>query len=217
MMKGKLTAPSDKWAIDPTVFQNNGQLYVLWSGWDGDVNGVQNIYIARMKNPWTIEGKRIRLSTPQYTWEEAGDLPQGEPRHVNVNEGPEILRHAGMLFLIYSASGCWTDNYALGMLFASARADPMNPASWHKLPHPVFSQSPAAHAFGTGHNTFFQSPDGKQDWIIYHANPEPGQGCGGHRAPRAQPFTWNPDGTPDFGTPVPLNQPIAKPSGQQPN
>src|SRR5258708_6156184 len=35
--------------------------------------------------------------------------------------------------------------------------------------------------------------------ILYHANSKPGRGCGWHRAPRAQPFTWNVDGTPNFG------------------
>lgn len=215
VMKGKLADSSDKWAIDPSAFENCGKLYVIWSGWEGDQNGTQNIYIARLKNPWTIEGKRLKLSSPQYPWEEVGDLPNGNPPHVNVNEGPEILKHGNKLFLIYSASGCWTDYYALGMLEASTNTNLMNSASWKKTDHPVFSESPGAHAFGTGHNTFFTSPDGTQDWIIYHANPEPREGCGRFRSPRAQPFTWNADGTPNFGTPLPLGAPIRKPSGIQ--
>jgi GH43 family beta-xylosidase len=211
-MKGKLADPADKWAIDASVFENRGKLYAIWSGWEGDENGTQNIYIARLKNPWTVEGKRVMLSTPQFTWEEVGDLPKGNPPHLNVNEGPEILEHGGKLFLIYSASACWTDHYALGMLEAPANANLLNAKSWKKSNHPVFSASPAAQAFGTGHNSFFKSPDGAEDWILYHANPEANQGCDGHRSPRAQPFTWNQDGTPNFGTPVPLGITIPKPS-----
>lgn len=210
-MKGELTDPSNKWAIDPTVFEAGGRLYALWSGWSDDVDGTQNIYIARLKNPWTVEGNRVLLSTPHYNWEKVGDLP-GQHRHVNVNEGPEILRHGGKLFLIYSASGCWTDDYSLGMLTADVHQNLLNPASWKKSPQAVFSGQPSAHAFGTGHNTFFQSPSGKQDWIIYHANPEPGEGCSVQRSPRAQPFTWNSNGTPNFGKPVPLDTPIEKPN-----
>ena len=210
VMKGELADPSDKWAIDPTVFENAGKLYAAWSGWPGDTDGTQNIYLARLKNPWTIAGSRVLLSGPQYDWEEFGDLPS---RHVNVNEGPEFLEHAGKIFLIYSASGCWTDRYALGLLTASAGANLLDPRSWKKSPHPVFFESPAAHAYGPGHNAFFKSPDGTQDWIIYHANPEPHEGCGTFRSPRAQPFTWNPDGTPNFGTPTPINTPLPKPSG----
>lgn len=217
-MKGKLITPGDTWAIDPTVFENRGQLYVLWSGWATHTDdGIRNIYMARLKNPWTVEGPRVRLSTPLYAWEKVGDLHDSRATllvpHNDVNEGPEILQHDGRIFLIYSASGCWTDNYALGMLTASADNNLLDPASWKKSPEPVFWQDAAASAFGPGHNTFFKSPDGTQDWILFHANPQPNEGCGGHRQPRAQPFHWNPDGSPNFGRPIPLTQPIPKPSG----
>lgn len=217
-LKGKVADPSDKWAIDASVFEDQGKLYMIWSGWEGDENGTQSIYIARMKNPWTIAGKRARISTPEYPWEKVGDIPPnlkvGNPPHIDVNEGPEMLKHDGKLFLVYSASACWTDNYALGMLTAHSGADLLNPASWKKSPRPVFQQSPEAGIYATGHNSFFKSPDGKEDWILYHANSEPHQGCGWHRAPHAQPFTWNPDGTPDFGKPLPEQKAIPVPSGE---
>lgn len=218
-MKGQLADSSDKWAIDPTVFENRGSLYALWSGWQGDVNGVQSIYMARLKNPWTVEGSRLKLSTPQYPWEKVGDLLQPGHvvalPHVDVNEGPEVLEHGGKIFVIYSGSACWTDYYELGMMTASADSNLMDISSWKKSDRPVFRQSPEASVYGTGHNSFFKSPDGKQDWILYHANSEPGEGCGQHRSPRAQPFTWNPDGTPNFGRPIPTTQRIKKPSGTQ--
>jgi GH43 family beta-xylosidase len=211
IMKGKVSDPSDKWAIDATVFQNRDQLYLAWSGWPTDRNIEQDIYIARLKNPWTIDGNRVRISAPQYGWEKHGDLP--DSRHVNVNEGPEALFHGANLFLIFSASGCWTNEYELGMLQTTTDADLMNPSSWKKSRQPVFTMSPPAHAFGTGHNGFFKSPDGKEDWIVYHSNPDTNGGCGPQRSPRAQPFGWKPDGTPDFGKPTPLGTPLPKPSG----
>ena len=121
---------------------------------------------------------------------------------VVVNEGPEYLRRHDRVFLVYSASGCWSDYYALGWLSAPASSDLLDPKSWTKNPEPVFSTTPESKAYGPGHNGFFKSADGKEDWIIYHANLEPGQGCGNRRAPRAQPFTWKADGTPDFGRPA---------------
>jgi GH43 family beta-xylosidase len=218
VMKGKLADRSDKWAIDPSVFEDKGKLYAIWSGWEGDRNGVQSIYIARMKNAWTIKGSRVRISTPNYSWEKVGDLDTGvngviDLPHVDVNEGPEILQHGSRIFLIYSASGCWTNYYELGMLTASSGSNLLKSSSWTKSDHAVFHESPAAQAFGTGHNTFFTSPDGKEQWILYHANAGPNQGCGPLRSPRAQPFTWNVDGSPNFGDPIPLATPIAKPSG----
>jgi GH43 family beta-xylosidase len=217
VFKGKLADPSDKWAIDPTVFENGGQRYIVWSGWPGNGNGNQDLYIARLKNPWTIDGDRVRISAPHFKWEKIGDLPgpPGSTTHVNVNEGPEILKHGDRIFLIYSADGCWTDSYEMGMLETLASADLLDPKSWKKSPRPVFTGSPEAHAYSPGHNAFFVSPDGRQNWILYHANPEPHEGCGNQRSPRAQPFTWNSDGTPNFGRPVPLGEPIPKPSGEQ--
>lgn len=210
IFKGKIADPSYKWAIDGSVFSYRNQWYMIWSGWQGDADGQQNIYIARMKNPWTLEGNRVKISSPEYDWENHGGK---KPPHVTVNEGPEILKHDGEVFLIYSASGCWTDFYALGMLKLVNKKDLLQPASWKKYPEPVFKQSPENKVYAPGHNSFFKSPDGKEDWILYHANDRPGAGCGKERSPRMQPFSWHGDGTPDFGIPVNTDSSLAVPSG----
>jgi len=212
--KGQVGDETNKWGIDASVFENKDKLYLIWSGWEGDANGEQDIFIAQLKDPCTISSKRVRVSAPIYEWERNGDLHDtGNPAHVNVNEGPEILKHGDKIFLIYSASGCWTDNYALGMLTANDGSNLLDSASWKKSPAPVFKQSPENGVFATGHNSFFKSPDGKQDWILYHANNQPGEGCGNKRSPRAQQFTWKKDGSPDFGIPVKTGVPMPVPSG----
>lgn len=208
-LRGKVADSSDKWAIDATTFQLNGNHYLVWSGWRGNHDGEQDIFIAHLSNPWTIDSPRTLISKPKHAWEKHGDLPG---RHVNVNEGPEILLHGDKVLLVFSASGCWTDFYSLGILQASASSDLLKAKSWKKIDHPFLETSSAAGAFGPGHNGFFKSPDGKQDWIIYHANPKSGEGCRDLRSPRMQPFTWNADGTPDFGRPAPVQQPLPKPS-----
>jgi len=210
--KGQVTDRTDKWAIDASVFEVGGQKYMIWSGWQDDHDGEQDIFIAHMKNPWTIDSERTLLSRPQYPWEEVGDLlNRPSMPHLNVNEGPEVLIHNEDIFLVYSASACWTDYYALGVLRARAGDNLLDAKSWHKYDHPFFRQNPEASVYATGHNGFFQSPDG-QDWIIYHANSQKNQGCGPQRSPRIQPFTWNPDGTPNFGPALPAGQPLPSPS-----
>ena len=225
-MKGKVADSTDRWAIDATVFEEGSRLLMIWSGWEGDGNGQQNLYIAELADPWTVKSPRVRISTPELPWEKVGDLTARRdaeenpgldslnPPHVDVNEGPEILRHQGNLFVIYSAGGCWTDYYSMGMLTARGGSNLLDPSSWTKNPIPVFWQSPKAKAYGTGHGSFFRSPDGTEDWMLYHANSEPGQGCGRNRVPRAQRFGWNPDGTPNFGRPVEVGRPLPPPSGE---
>ena len=203
ILKGKIADPSDKWAIDANVFVYKNQLYMTWSGWEGDTNGKQDIYIAKMKNAWTIEGSRVRISSPSFDWEKNGDLHDSiNPPHVNVNEGPQALQHEGKLFIVYSASGCWTDYYALGLLTLYSNGSLLDSSNWRKNPEPIFKQSIKNAVYAPGHNSFFKSPNGKEDWILYHANSLPRQGCGAFRSPRAQKFTWNEMGTPVFGEPV---------------
>ncbi|WP_256014408.1 glycoside hydrolase family 43 protein [Desertivirga xinjiangensis] len=213
ILKGKVGDRSDKWAIDGSVFFHKNKLYMVWAGWEGDINQKQEIYIARMKNPYTIKGKRVKISSPLYEWEKHGDLNDpNNPPHVDVNEGPQILKNPqNKLFLIYSASGCWTDFYALGMLTFTGK-NLLKPSSWQKKPYPVFKKAPENDVYAPGHNSFFKSPDGTEDWILYHANSQPNQGCGNFRTPRAQKFTWNSDGTPNFGIPVKTGVPIPIPS-----
>lgn len=195
-------------AIDGTVLSYNGNYYFIWSGQASASDNTQRIYIAKMSDPWTLSTSRILISSPQYSWEMVGSPPA-------VNEGPEVLKNSnGKVFLIYSASGCWTDDYALGMLTLNDNGDPLNPADWTKSSIPVFTKKPSANVYGPGHNSFFKSADGTEDWILYHANSSPGQGCSDTRNPRIQKFTWNSDGTPNFGEPVATGASIQKPSGE---
>lgn len=213
-LKGKIADETNKWAIDASVFKFKKKWYMAWSGWEGDKNGQQDIYIAAMKNPWTIKGKRVKISSPELDWEKHGDLNDPlNPPHVSVNEGPQWLLNNKKLFIVYSASGCWTDNYALGLLTFTGKRNLLNPLLWKKTGQPVFSTSVEDSVFAPGHNSFFKSPDNKEDWILYHANNAPGMGCGSGRTPRAQKFTWNEDGTPNFGKPVKNGVLLKVPSG----
>ncbi len=186
---GQITDPSDKWAIDGTVMELNGELYFIWSGWEGNVNVAQNIYIAHMSDPCTIDSQRVCLSVPTCHWEKVG-----EP---HVNEGPAVLQHGGKTFVVYSASGSWTDNYCLGMLTLTGD-DPLNPEHWDKAASPVFRKRTKV-AYGPGHCSFSKAPDGSV-WMIYHANPVSGTGWSG-RSVWISPVTFDENGIPDFGKP----------------
>jgi GH43 family beta-xylosidase len=205
--KGELELPDDKWAIDGSIFEHQGQLYFVWSGWEGDIDVRQDLFIVKMQDPLTAEGDRVTLSVPEHDWEKNGGPP-------SVNEGPQFIQHEGKVFISYSASGCWTDDYALGLLTADANANLLDVASWTKSAEPIFETNSSGQAFGPGHNSFFKSPDGKEDWIIYHANSSAGQGCGSHRSFRIQKMSWSEDGRPILGVPVPLSTYQKTPSGE---
>ncbi len=188
-MVGKITDPSDRWAIDGTVLTLNDELYFVWSGWEGTDNVAQNIYIAHMSDPCTIDSERVLISSPTYSWEKVG-TPY-------VNEGPAALCHDGKTFIVYSASGSWTDNYCLGMLTLEGE-DPLDAESWSKSKLPVF-RARAGVAYGPGHCCFTTAIDGSI-WMLYHANLVSGTGWNGRNGWIA-PVLWDEDGNPDFGKP----------------
>jgi GH43 family beta-xylosidase len=207
--KGRIyNSNANFWAIDGTVLEYNGSRYFIWCGrpLPNNIDLTQKIYISKMTNPWTLEGGVTILTQPDFAWEKNG-FP--------VNEGPEILKNSsGKVFLIYSASFCGTDDYALGQLTLKDGGNPLNAADWTKSPQPIFTKNVAGNTFGPGHNSFFKSVNGNEDWIIYHANTNSGDGCGDKRNVRMQKFNWNADGTPNFSNAQPTNVQMPVPGGE---
>ncbi|GHH65531.1 family 43 glycosylhydrolase [Promicromonospora soli] len=189
----------NQWNIDGTYLELNNNLYLLWSEWIGDN---QSIRIAQMSNPWTVSSNQYTIAQPSYSWETVG---------ARVNEAPVVLQRNGRTFLTYSASSCTTADYKLGLLTLTG-TNPLLSASWTKRSTPVFQQGNGT--YGPGHNGFFTSPDGTESWIVYHGNTSSSQGCGSTRETRVQKFTWNSDGTPNFGTPVSRGATLTPPSGE---
>ena len=156
-----------------------------------------------MSNPWTINGPRIKISSPTNTWE------KHEPNSIGagVIVGPIMLqKDAGSpVFIIYSASRYTSDNYCLAQIQLRDGGDPTVVADWINKKQ-VFVRNDANSVYGPGHNGFFTSsytdPNGvtkKEHWFIYHARSVAAT-TNGQRAPRMQKLTWNSDGSPNFGT-----------------
>ena len=198
-LKSELTAIGT--AIDASVWQDpsNGQIYLAYSKMDG-ASG-QEIWMTKMSNPYTVDGKPVRLSYPMYDWEQQSG---------KVNEGPAFLLHGNKLHIVYSASQCHYENYCLGMLTATVGSDYMNPASWSKSPEPVFKKYPANNVYAVGHHSCVQTPTGEW-WLVYHAKYEGNKNMPNTpRDARMQKFTFV-DDYPVFGVPVAPGTPITCP------
>jgi GH43 family beta-xylosidase len=192
--KGQIQTDWESFSLDATTFERNGVLYLVWAQKDPEITGNSNLYIAEMENPWTIKRPQVMITTPEYEWEKIGFL---------VNEGAAVLKRNGKIFITFSGSA--TDhNYCMGLLTADENADLLNPQSWAKSEQPVFQTSVENSQYGPGHNSFTTSPEG-EDVLIYHARSyreiEGDPLWDPNRHAHAQVFTWNPDGTPNFGIP----------------
>jgi GH43 family beta-xylosidase len=193
--KGQIKTDWDSFALDATSFEHKGQQFLVWAQKDPNIKGNSNLYIAPLENPWTIKGPQEMIAKPEYDWETIGFW---------VNEGPAVLKRNGKIFISFSGSAT-DENYAMGLLTADENSDVMDPNSWCKSKEPVFKTCYESGQYGPGHNSFTVSDDGSQDTLVYHVRNyteivgDPLYDPNRHTC--AKEFTWNPDGTPNFGFP----------------
>ena len=187
-------------AIDETIFSHtNGKRYIIWSQFNNPGQPQsQCLYIAELINAWTVGTTRIEISCPELAWER-----NGWP----VNEGPAVLQRNGKTYIVYSGSGYTTPEYSLGYL-VNTDGNLLNAGSWTKS-GPVFQQNPEGGVYSTGHNSFTRSPDGSEDWIVYHGRLSTDGNTS--RYVFMQKFLWKGD-EPHLGIPVPAGEQIPCPS-----
>ncbi|MBO4421840.1 MAG: glycoside hydrolase family 43 protein [Clostridia bacterium] len=202
----------DKICIDQTVYydEDSGSLYTAYCDFTADKGQV--VMIAEMSEPWKVGLKRVMITYPHYSWERRGTDENNDGR---VNEGPVFLKHDGKIYLIYSASGCWSEWYSLGVLeYVGENTEKRNfldPDNWVKSKKAIFSK--ANEVYGVGHCSFFTSPDGTETWMAYHGMAAPDAGVEGRYA-YIQKIGFNENGSPDLGEPLSRETAIPVPSGE---
>jgi uncharacterized protein (TIGR03435 family) len=179
-------------AIDPSVLTVKGVNYLMYVTVDRGENAIQ---MVRLEKPMEPLGAASLIAEPEYPWEKGA----GSSRTYPVDEGPTALYHEGKVFVVFSASDTASPLYCLGLLTFQG-GDPLDRKSWTKDARPVFSASPENNIFGPGRATFAMGADGVW-WLLYAAKSTDAP-TAANREVRAQRFTWNADGTPNFGMPV---------------
>lgn len=194
-------------AIDPTSTFINGKQYICYS--EVDKNGVQILVIREMADPLTFTDKYAVIARPTLSWE----LIEPYTGNCAINEGAFFLKKGNRLFIVYSANGCWSDDYCLGVLeYIGGEVCDSN--SWIKHPEPLFKKGNGI--YGTGHASFFNSPDDSEVWCAYHilhnSNPDalemPRHTC-------VQKIKFDDNDYPVMGEPIGTEKEFASPSGEE--
>lgn len=135
-------------SIDAHLFaDDDGQLYFYFVQLPGF-----RITVQPMSSPTEKTGIANVVLSPKSEWEK---------RAGHVTEGPSVVKHNGLYYLIYSGSGAKTPDYGVG--YATA-ASPLGPFKRGKN-NPILHRSEGL--FGPGHGSPFRDRAGRW-WYIYH-------------------------------------------------
>ncbi len=175
--------------LDMTVFHHDAldKWYAIWA----QKPSSSNLYIAELKTPYEFATKSMLLTKPEYDWEKVRE---------NVNEGPAVLKHAGKIFVSYSAAATGWE-YCMGLLELDACDDPMEIENWTKYTEPVFKTDEALKIYGPGHNCFVEGDNGEQLCILHFRNYKDITGdslLDYNRHAHVMKITYDRDGKPQF-------------------
>ena len=198
----------DIFSIDPTSYiGKDGIQYMCNSRVDPTYGQVLDIY--KMKSPTEFDmSTQETICIAEKPWELI-------PPYVNnraIVEGAFFVENNGRLFIIYSANGCWSDHYVLGVLEHTG-GELCNKENWKKHDDPLLVYGNGA--YGPGHATFFYSPDGTQLWCAYHAMKKHNENCVyDKRYLNVQRVYFDENGNPKMGVTIGNSVDIESPSGE---
>ncbi len=210
---GRLPVPTGLVGYAEWPIQVGSQLYMLFTdaGSGSQVGCKWCIYAAQFSDPVTISGSWNVIAQPATSgWECGGGNC--------INEGGSIVVHGNNVYMLFSAGGYESPDYCVGMQTASTSSDLSQMSSWTKYPGCVISRNDSVGAYGPGSCLWFQSPDGTQDWVVYHVKTTTTiDFTGEDRRLEAQQVSWDANGNPVFGQPYALGTYRPLPSGDPGN
>jgi xylan 1,4-beta-xylosidase len=177
-------------AIDAHMFRDeDGQYYLYYVEYPGF-----RIHVQPMASPVKKKGIPLKILQASEPWEK---------RQAALTEAPWMLKYRGIYYLLYSASGANTQDYAIGYAIATT---PLGPFTKYNG-NPIASKG--GNIFGPGHCSVIKTTDGRL-WMVYHQQKDETRGW--NRIICLDPLWFDEDGVLHFkasrGTP---QQPPAVP------
>ena len=135
-------------AIDAHMFRDeDGQYYLYYVQYPGF-----RIHVQPMASPVLKKDAPVKVLQASEPWER---------KQAPLTEAPWMLKHRDIYYLLYSASGADSEDYAIGYATASS---PLGPFTKY-TGNPIIKKGNGI--FGPGHCSVTRTPDGKL-WMVYH-------------------------------------------------
>lgn len=189
---GKLLLPDEGFTIDAHPFcdPRNGRWYLFFAkDFFDDRPGTALAVVPLAEEMVSVAGPVttvLRASGDWQIYERDRTLYGRKFEAWHTLEGPCVRFHDRRYYCFYSG-GAWTGpGYGVGVAVADAVLGPYA----EPVPGPCVLRGVPNHVVGPGHNSIVRGPDGKTDFVVYHA------WDAAHTARRLciDPLRWTPDG-----------------------
>jgi GH43 family beta-xylosidase len=161
-------------AIDPSPFQaEDGQWYLFYAqdflDAEMGVRAGTALVVDRLLTMTQLAGSPNVVLRAKHDWQRflANRLMYGNTYDWHTLEGPCVRKHGDRYYCFYSGGRWETDSYGVDYGVADQVMGPYSDAGNEQGPRVLRSQPGVK--LGPGHNSIVASPDGKTDYIVYHA------------------------------------------------
>jgi GH43 family beta-xylosidase len=170
---GRVLVPDQPFTIDAHPFQDqDGQWYLFYSQdfltLDDPYRVGTGIVVDHLLDMFTLSGRPRVVIRPHADWQlfRAQRSMYGAVYDWYTIEGPALRFHNNHYYCFYSGGAWEHDNYGISYVVAD---HVMGPYILPAANHQVLLSSVPERVIGPGHNSFTTSPNGDQEYIIYHA------------------------------------------------
>jgi GH43 family beta-xylosidase len=170
---GRVLIPDQPFTIDAHPFKDkDGRWYLFYSQdfltIDDPYRVGTGIVVDRMLDMLTLAGEPRVVIRPHADWQlfKAERSMYGAVYDWHTIEGAALRTHNGHYYCFYSGGAWERENYGISYVVADKI---LGPYSLPPESQQLVLRSVPGHVIGPGHNSFTELPDGKQEYMIYHA------------------------------------------------
>ena len=182
-------------AIDSHAFRDeDGQWYLFYATdfYDEDATTFRGtaLVVDRLVSMTELAGQPQVVMRAHWQWQifERNRSMGGRVADWYTLEGPSVVKRGGKYYCFYSGGNYQNDTYGVDYLVADRVTGPWREAGQFRGPQ--IMRSVPGKVIGPGHNSVVSSPDGREDFIVYHAW-DPAMTA---RQMWVDPLEWTPEG-----------------------
>jgi len=169
-----LLVPDQPFSIDAHPFRDHdGQWYLYYCvdflELEDEHRIGTGIVVDRMLAMDRLAGQPRTVARPHADWQlfKKGRAMYDAVYDWHTVEGASVLVHGGRYYCFYSGGAWEQQNYGVSWVVAEHPLGPFTRPEGSE--HALLMRTRPGNVIGPGHNSFTTSPDGSQDWIVYHA------------------------------------------------